>query len=106
MSVEELKRDAARYRWLRDRVCNQLFLSRDEGHATNYTTAREWIEQYDPESFTDCDPSEVEKMKETNTVWRLQVYPHTPVGFDLWHGASLDRVIDSAMDEEVRNEAS
>lgn len=45
----------------------------------------------------DDDPAEQQRMKDTNTIWTLQWYPITPVGFNAINGASLDFVIDAAM---------
>jgi hypothetical protein len=88
--------DLARYRWLRDLKCNSLTLSRDDDHACNYMTASEWIDR-GPETFADVDPAELQRMRDANTIWRLQVYPHTPVGFNVWHGATAEAAIDAAM---------
>ncbi|EHK65953.1 hypothetical protein [Achromobacter arsenitoxydans] len=87
--------DAARYRWLRDHACNSLHLTRDGEHACNYLTAAQWIESC-PEDFQDDAPEEIERMKATNTIWRLQVYPNTPVGFWVLHASTLDAAIDAA----------
>jgi hypothetical protein len=89
-------RDAARYRWLRDLACNSLHLTRDGDHACNYMTASDWIDNT-IQDFSDDDPAEVERMRAANTIWRLQVYPNTPVGFNVWHGSTLDAAIDAAM---------
>lgn len=89
-------RDAARYRWLRDHACNSLNLTRDGDHACNYLSAAEWIDSC-PEDFQDDAPEEVERMKAANTIWRLQVYPNTPIGFWALHGSTLDAVVDAAL---------
>lgn len=94
-------KDAARYRWLRDHKCNSLHLTRDGDHACNYVTATQWIEEYRPEDFAEDDPSEVQRMKDTNTIWSLQIYPDTPIGSYLWHGSTLDSAVDSAMSQET-----
>lgn len=90
------RKDAEQWRFLRDLKCNSLYLTRDEGHATNYVTSKEWIEQHCPEDFADDDPAQVQSMKDTNTIWRLQVYPNTPIGFFAWHGATPDAALDAA----------
>lgn len=97
-------RTEARYRWLRDLKCNQLYLTRDGDHACNYMTAREWIAEH-PEDFADDDPAEVELMAATNTIWRLQIYPRTPVGFNVWHASTMDAVIDAAMRDSATSDA-
>lgn len=93
--VEALRADAGRYRWLKDLKCNSLHLERDGDHACNYMTASEWIDTQ-PEWFVDDDPIEVEKMRQTGTIWKLQIYPNTPVGFNVWNASTLDAAIDAA----------
>lgn len=95
-AIEALQADAARYRWLRDHECNSLYLTRNDEHAANYMTAKDWIREHQ-EDFQDDDQAEVSRMKETNTIWTLQIYPHTPIGFNLWHGSTPDVAIDAAM---------
>lgn len=90
--------DAERFQWLATLKCNSLSLERDE-HACNYVTAREWIEEYEPDWFKDTPPDEVILMKATNTIWRLQIYPVTPIGFNVWFGSTAAAVIDAAMAE-------
>ena len=95
--LEQLQRmaeDAARYRYLRDMQPNSLILDRNDGHAPNYQTAKQWIEDSMPDLFTEVPPDELERMKATNTIWSLQVYPRTPISFNVYHGASLDVVVD------------
>ena len=93
---ERLRADAARYRWLRDLRCNSVSVSRDDDHACNYMTASEWIDN-NADWYVDDNPEEVQRMRDTNTIWRLQVYPNTPVGFNAWNGSTLDSAIDAAM---------
>lgn len=93
---EAVERDAARYRWLRDHKCCELTLSRDGDHACNYMTSSAWIDDH-PDDFADDPQDEVQRMRDTNTIWRLQIYPNTPVGFNFWNGATLDAAIDRAM---------
>lgn len=97
--LAEVGKDAERYRWLRDLACNSLSVSKNEDHACNYVTAKEWIERFEPEDFANTAPGEIDLMKFTNTIWRLQIYPHTPVGFNLWNGSTLDSVIAAAIKE-------
>lgn len=96
-AFNEALRMALRYAWLTQTPCNSLHVTRDGDHACNYVTATEWIEEYCPEDFRDVDPAEVERMKATNTIWRVQIYPNTPVGFNAFHGATLDAAIDAAL---------
>lgn len=99
---EEL--DAARYRWLRDLKANSFSLTCNDDHAINYVTAKEWIEEYSPDDFSNDSESEIQAMKDTNTIWRLQVYPYTPIGFNFWNGATLDFVIEAAISAQIAKE--
>lgn len=93
-----MRTDEERYRWLATLDANQVILSRDEDHASNYVTAAKWIEEYCPDDFTHCSLEAIKAMKDANTIWRLQIYPTTPVGFNVWYGATLREVMDAAMD--------
>jgi hypothetical protein len=89
-------RDAARWRFLSSLECNSFSIGRNENHACNYMTAAAWIEgEY--QDFQDVPPDELQRMKDTNTIWALQIYPNTPIGFNIWHGASMESVVDQAM---------
>jgi hypothetical protein len=91
-------RDAVRYRWLRDAKPNQLHLTRNE-HACNYWSAAEEIDT-SPKTFQDEPEAAIQAMKDADVIWRLQIYPHTPVGFYWMHRATLDDLIDAAMTAE------
>ena len=93
--VERLKGDADRYAYIRDLACNSMHLSRNDEQAPNYITAAQHIESQ-PDWFQDDDPAEVERMKATNTIWTLHVYPNHPVTFWVRHAATLDTLIDDA----------
>ena len=99
--VAGLREDAERYRFLRDHKCNSLHLTRDGDHACNYVTAKEWIEEFQPDWFVDDPPDEVQKMKDTNTIWTLQIYPRTPIGFDAWNRSTLDAAVEAAIDAQL-----
>lgn len=94
--LEQAEKDARRYRWLRDHECNSLHLSRDGDHACNYMTASDWIDN-NSNWYDEVPEEELQRMRESNTIWALQIYPHTPVGFNWWHGATLDAAIDAAI---------
>lgn len=86
------------YEWLATLKANQIHLTYND-HASNYVTAKEWIEEFCPDDFAH-DPAEaIQAMKDTNTIWTLQIYQHTPVGFSWWHRATLDEVIHAARSE-------
>jgi hypothetical protein len=93
----ELVADARRYRFLASlHECNAAYLSRNE-FAGSYGSARQELE-YDPlGTYEDVTPEMRAKMIEMNSIWCLQVYPNTPVGFNIYHAATLDEVIDEAI---------
>lgn len=88
--------DAERFRWLASLKANQIILSRDEDHASNYVTAAQWIEEHCPDDFANTPAEVIQAMKDTNTIWRLQIYPSTPIGFNVWYGPTAEYVIDAA----------
>lgn len=87
--------EAADADWLRGFKANQIHLTRDD-HASNYCSAKEWIEEFVPDEFKDTPAETLRAMKESNTIWTLQIYPDTPVGFYIWHGATMEAVIAAA----------
>lgn len=90
--------DARRMRFLSLLRNNHLYLTRNSDHAPNYMTASEWIDSVGPgePGFDDVPGDELQRMRETNTIWTLQVYPHTPIGFWTASGATVESVIDRA----------
>ena len=89
---------AEMFAWLAALKCNSFSLSRNDEHACNYMTAKQWIEDLGEESnYKDVDPAELAVMKETDTIWRLQVYVATPMSFVVWYGASMESVVSKAM---------
>lgn len=88
--------DEARFKWLAAVKCSSFTLSRNDDHACNYMTAKQWIDMYQDE-FKDVGPDELQAMRDGDTIWRLQIYPDTPVGFYVWFGATAQSVIDRAM---------
>lgn len=92
---DALRADAERYRWLRDLKCCSFTLGHNDAHAPSYMTASDWIDD-NPEWFADTPDAELRRMRDSNTIWTLRVYPRTPVGFDMWCAATLDAAIDAA----------
>jgi hypothetical protein len=86
------------FTWLADLRCNSFSLSRDDDHACNYVTAKQWIEDFgEAREWEDIDADELDAMKNQNTIWKLQIYPATPVGFCIWYGVSMESVVAKAM---------
>lgn len=64
-------------------------------HKSNYQTAKEAIEEgqwFSPDDFV--SPVEMQKSIETNTIWSLQWYPQTPVGFHVLYASSFQAILD------------
>lgn len=81
---------------------SSLILSFNDGHAPNYMTAKAYYEELFDSKF-DCDwISEEEKQKafDSNSVWELQWYPDTPVGFNRIIGSSLQTVVEAFKNAE------
>lgn len=90
---ERDREDARRYRALRDWPGLSVSLERD-AHTVNRETAAQAIE-WSPEAFHET-PEQLEAMRDANTIWRLQWYPETPVGFHAFNRATLDALVDDA----------
>lgn len=91
---EALRANAERYRWLRDAKPNALHLSRNGDHACNYMTASAWIDESE-EWFAETPPEEIQRMRDTDTIWELQIYPDTPIGSYTYYASTLDAAIDA-----------
>ena len=75
--------------WLPKHKCG-LYLTHNE-HRDLYESAEEWIEN---RNFEDdfVSPEEMQKAIQEDSVWRLQWYPETPVGFCSVAAASLEAI--------------
>jgi hypothetical protein len=87
--------------WLAKLKANSIHLGCNDEHACNYMTATQWIEDHiDQEEggdeFRECDPEELQRMKDTNTIWSLQIYKDTPNGFYRWVAPTMLEVIAKA----------
>lgn len=92
-----------RWEWLCKLDCNHFILDKNAGPAANYVTAKEWIEEYTPEWFKGAPSDVLERMKDANTIWELQIYPSTPIGFNVYFGATMEEAVDAAMAREKDN---
>lgn len=102
MGLPVSSKDAARLRMLATLSNNHLYLTRNAENAPCYQTAAKWIED-SPEDFDDVPADELQRMKDTNTIWCLHVYPHTPIGFWRIYGATLEYVLDAAIEGLAEN---
>lgn len=81
-------------------ACNHVCLGHNENKAS-YMTAKQEIESHT--AFYKGVPREtLLAMIEADSIWALQVYPETPVGFFVFHGPTLESVIDEAWEERER----
>lgn len=66
-------------------------------HKSVYETAEQWIADNDERGFAEWI-SEEQKQKaiETDSIWTLQWYPNTPVGFNCLAAADLDLLLEAA----------
>lgn len=96
----ELFKDAARYRFLRDMKPNSYTLSYNDGHKPNYMSVEEWIASSHG-MYDEITDETRQKMIDTDTIWTLQIYPNTPIGFNWYHGATMNEAIDAAMAESA-----
>lgn len=88
--------------WLSRLKANSIHLGMNDEHACNYMTAEQWIDEalqseHDGDEFRECSPEELQAMKDTNTIWSLQIYKDTPVGFYRWVAPTMLGVIEKAM---------
>jgi len=88
-------KDAERYRVLRDST-NCTFTLTHNDHHVMYRSVEDTLD--DPfDYYGDTPDDERAKMIATDTIWTLHIYPNTPVGFNVYHAASLDAVVDAAL---------
>ena len=74
-----------------------LFLTHNE-HRDYYMPAADWIEEND-ERLDWQSPEHKQRAIETDEVWTLQWYPHTPVGFIAVAAPTLEELLSFANDE-------
>lgn len=74
---------------------SSLTIGFNDDHAANYVTAQEWFDEWGHYQGGDKDyidwASEEERLKalRENSVWTLQWYPNTPIGFNRIGASSL-----------------
>lgn len=75
--------------WLPKHKCG-LYLTHNE-HKDSYEEIGQWIvDQTEPNDWVSED--EMERAIETDSVWALQWYPDTPIGFYRLTASSLDAI--------------
>jgi len=70
----------------------EMFIEHN-GHKSNYETVENYIEwrKFDDDDF--ATPESKKKCIENDSIWVLQWYPNTPVGFNVLVGSSLQEII-------------
>lgn len=89
--------DQDRFQWLANFRCHELIVTRNGANACNYMTARQWIEER-PEDFEEVSAKELERMKETDTIWAVQLYPKGSVSFYRTTAATLEAALDEMIE--------
>jgi hypothetical protein len=87
---------------------NQLNIERSP-HNSSYETVETWLKDTVDCDNPWCEPldGEREKIIATKSLWTLQVYPSTPIGFYAVCASSLEALIDWAMEQkDIREEVS
>lgn len=74
-----------------------LYLVHNE-HRGYYQRLEEWLEDMNARPDEWAAPDQREKALATDSCWRLQWYPHTPVGFNVLYAADLDVLLAAAAD--------
>ena len=72
---------------------SSLTISFNDDHACNYMTAQQWAHDGDYPAEDWVSEAERDKALATNSVWSIQWYPDTPVGFCRLHASSLDALV-------------
>ena len=91
--------DANRFRFISRLKCNHFHIGYNDGHKVNYTSLKEWIDESD-DLYSDVDSETRRMMVESDSDWSIQIYPDTPIGFNVYRASTLADVIDAAMKEQ------
>lgn len=78
---------------------SSLTIGFNDEHAPNYMTAAEW--ELDERGGDWVSDTERERALADNTVWSIQWYPQTPVGFHRLKASSLSALL-QALQNEVK----
>lgn len=93
------EQDAKRYRFLTSLQERCAVYLEHNDFAASYRTAKQELEEDVLGTYSDVLDEIRAKMIEANSIWSLQIYPNTPVGFNIYHGSTLDDVIELAMED-------
>jgi len=62
-------------------------------HKAYYDPIERYIEDNDIEDDDWATPTSRKRAIETDSIWELQWYPNTPVGFNVLYGATLEEIL-------------
>jgi hypothetical protein len=70
-------------------------------NTANYVSVKEYVEEYQPDWYKGCwvSPEEEQKAKDTDSLWEIQVYPLTPIGFYNYAASSLEALVEHLVKE-------
>lgn len=89
-----------RFEWLSHQKPNHFILEYAP-NAPMYEKPEQWLQDNEDRDFAEVLPGEKEKILATGSIWVLQVYPDTPIGFWVIAGSTLASVIDHWMASEA-----
>lgn len=89
--------DNLRFRWLANLACHELSIGLNRDNACNYRSVRQWIEEH-PEDFDEVAPDELKRMRETDKIWSVQLYPTGSVSFYITMAATLEKALDEMIE--------
>lgn len=69
--------------------CGDITIVRND-HLTSYETIREHLEFERDRCKEGVDENLIIACEETGEVWRIQIYPDSPVGFHITYGNTLE----------------
>lgn len=89
--------DTERYEFLKKWAPNHLIIDRGDNNM-NYESVEEWLIDNVCTKWAKVLPGEYEKIIESGSLWTLQVYPDTPIGFYARAASTLDALLDWAIE--------
>lgn len=77
----------------------EMIVSHNE-HKSNYETIEEWELSRNLRPDDWASPQQRLQAIQSNSLWTIQWYPNTPIGFNIMCGADLQAVINAALEYE------
>ena len=79
---------------------SSLVIGFNDDHAPNYATAQQFSDEYGDGRIDWASEEERQKALRENSVWTIQWYPHTPVGFTCVGASSFEAAARYALSKE------